>query len=179
MRPYKSAVWSVLEIRSKLMTNPNQTDWVIAPVFDSYIESVQAVDKATSDLSVLIIDSNIVKPHKKVKPLLSRNLKAIDIDKFNLDLQSVLVYDVPNCASSLSSKIQGVVDKHAPLQTRKVSDRVSAPWFNTNIKRAKQHQRKPERRWRKSGLMTDRRLFVTASRDVTHLIQAAKRSFYN
>ena len=94
-----------------------------------------------------------------------------------LDLQSVLDNDVPNCTSSLSSKIQGVVDKHAPLQTRKVSDRVSAPWFNTDIKRAKQHQRKAEQRWRKSGFSTDRRLFVVASRDVTHLIQALLVNF--
>ena len=156
-------------------------DWVIIPPSNNYITNVQAVDKTISDHKLLIIDHNVRKPPKKVKkkcmPKLD-TMKVIDTNRFKLYLQSVLRKDNPVCADSLDTALRGVLDMHAPPQTRKISEWVSAPWFNPKIKQAKQDQRKAERRWRKTGLVIHRQLFAESSRAVTHLIQAAKRLFY-
>ena len=48
------------------------------------------------------------------------------------------------------------MDKHAPLQTRTVHNRVKVPWITSDIKVAKRLKRKSEKIWIKSQSQTDK-----------------------
>ena len=54
------------------------------------------------------------------------------------------------------------------------------PWFKGDtIKEAKLEKRKLEKQWRKSKLEVDRQMFKTARNIFSHLIDVAKKSYYN
>ena len=57
--------------------------------------------------------------------------------------------------------LSSILDKHAPLQTKTVIQRPAAPWYSEEIATEKTQRRKLERRWRHSGLLTDRQAYVT------------------
>ncbi len=52
-----------------------------------------------------------------------------------------------------------VLDRHAPLRERRVTDRPSAPWISEDVKSAKAEKRRAERQWRKTGLPEDKFVF--------------------
>jgi len=59
-----------------------------------------------------------------------------------------------------------------------VTVRAQVPWFNDDIKNAKQHHRKHERKWRMSGLESDRRVFTLMRNHTTKLMENARRVYY-
>ena len=54
--------------------------------------------------------------------------------------------------------LRQLLDRHAPLVTRTVTDRTSAPWMTLEIKQAKVQRRVAERKWRESGLAVHREI---------------------
>ena len=72
--------------------------------------------------------------------------------------------------ATLNSGLREVLDKHAPLRLRRITDHPSAPWLTVQIKEAKRQQRRcAERRWRKSGL--------TVHRQIIHHLEKVKKLF--
>ena len=62
--------------------------------------------------------------------------------------------------------------------TKTVTVRAQVPWFNGDIKNAKQQRRKHERKWRMSGLESDRRVFTLMRNRTTKLMENARRVYY-
>ena len=61
------------------------------------------------------------------------------------------------------SELSKVVDVHAPLKTRLVTSRPSAPWYSEEIAAEKRKRRKLERRWCKSGTEADKLQYICRS----------------
>ena len=78
---------------------------------------------------------------------------------FNSDV-GALQLDSSDLLHSYNSGLREVLDKHAPLRHRRITDRSSAPWLTVQVKEAKQQRRCAERRWRKSGLTVHRQIFI-------------------
>ena len=62
--------------------------------------------------------------------------------------------------------------------TKTVTVRAQVPWFNDDIKNAKQQRRKHEHKWRMSGLESDRRVFTLMRNRTTKLMENARRVYY-
>ena len=73
--------------------------------------------------------------------------------------------------------LRQLLDRHAPLVTRTVTDRTSAPWMTLEIKQAKVQRRLAERTWRESGLAVHREIYVKQRNLVSKMISKAKK-FY-
>ncbi len=76
------------------------------------------------------------------------------MDVFRSDLsKSNLCENPPDSLDLLVEKydatLSELIDKHAPLKTKKVVVRQMQPWFNQDIKVAKQLRRKLERKSKK------------------------------
>jgi len=56
--------------------------------------------------------------------------------------------------------------------------RVRPPWFNDDIKKARQERRKAERRWRASRLPEDMAAFKVKRNYVIHIMNEARRKYY-
>ena len=102
---------------------------------------------------------------------------------FQADIEaSTLCLDPGTSAASLLDQyddtMSALLDKHAPLQTRTITVRPKVPWFNGDIKMAKQKRRQLERRWRQSRLTIHLDIFKEQKRHVNKFISSAKTSYY-
>ena len=58
--------------------------------------------------------------------------------------------NINELVTEFETKIQAEIDKHAPIKEKRVSVRRHQPWFNDEIKSAKQNLQKLEKNWRSS-----------------------------
>ena len=99
-----------------------------------------------------------------------------------LELRSFLQAILPTSAfTSFFSPVLRcwVLDQHAPLASRKVTNRPSAPWRTDSVRTAKRELRQAERKWRSSGLTVYKELCPTKLIAYTASIRKAKRQYYN
>ena len=61
--------------------------------------------------------------------------------------------------------LRELLDKHAPEETRKITLRPYAPWYDDSLRESKQKKRALERKWKKSGLEIDKQIFHTSCTD--------------
>ena len=111
-----------------------------------------------------------------------RNYRKIDKVQFSNALHD-LVSSQPeglDCESSFDWYVSGVtkvLDTYAPSETKSRPLKLRMPWFNESTLVARQHRRKAERKWRKTRLDSDRKLFVEANENVCQVINVAKENF--
>ena len=148
----------------------NQSVCVLnTPIADCYL----------SDHSTVLYNLAFQKPQLTVKEVSFRKTKAINIDAFRDELRSQLCQNppstLPDLVSSYNSTSFRLIDKHAPLRKKTITMRPCVPWFNDEIKAAKQLRRKYERFWRRTGLESDRLRFKNARNHANHAMELARR----
>ncbi|GFR81600.1 ATP-dependent DNA helicase [Elysia marginata] len=84
----------------------------------------------------------------------SRNIKQLDHEELSNDLKAIAIEHSPNDTSTslvekYNATLEQLLEKHAPLRARTITDRTSAPWINADVKLQKQQRRQAERAWRK------------------------------
>ncbi|GFS06610.1 histone-lysine n-methyltransferase setmar-like protein [Elysia marginata] len=101
------------------------------------------------------------KPPPKKRTLVTRS-KDIDHARLSIDLSSK-VQEIPidsacDKVEAFNAIMTNIPDKHAPLETRAVTDKPAAPWMTATIKEAKAERRRAERTWRASKLTVHRNI---------------------
>ena len=137
-----------------------------------------------SDHFTVMCSLNIKKPYFQKKMVSSRKLKSVDFDaiKSCIERSALLAHDPTNisqCVNLYNSELSRILDCHAPLTTRVVTIRPAAPWYNDEIKIEKKRRRQLERRWRASGLLSDRGRFTEQCRLVNQLLWSSRSRFYS
>ena len=99
-----------------------------------------------------------------------RNIKSIDIDKLNAEIRSSELFQphwheqsVDLLAQSFDKTLSGIFDKCAPQKTKVIRAR-NSPWYTQNLKNLKIEKRKKERKWLRTGSLTDFHSFKIASK---------------
>ena len=72
-----------------------------------------------------------------------------------------------------------MIEKHAPLITKRIILRPNTPYFNEEVKKAKQYKKKCERIWRCTKSDTDHQLYRTASSHTNKLLRQAKFDYFS
>ena len=152
-------------------------DWVITNSEDC-VENITVEDKAVSDHFLISVNLKFEKPGKTKRLVTSRKLKAISAERFLEDVK------IAFCKNELSlvqfnSALRAVLDAHAPLVTRYVTARTSAPWMTLEIEEAKNDRRRAERLWRQFGLTVFREIFKAHRSKVNIMIDDAKKEHVN
>ena len=100
---------------------------------------------------------------------------------FRTDLRNVLESttqsDLADPLSVYNTCLRQVLDHHAPLVTRTVTDRTSAPWMTLEVEQAKVERRIAERKWRQSGLTVHKEIYAKQRNLVSNLIRKAKKGY--
>ena len=127
-------------------------DLVITRLSDDIVRDSPCVDSYISDHGVVLFKLNTVKPSLSVKTVWYRKYKAINIQDFQSDLAKTdLCTNHPNSLDELVScydkTLKATLDKQAPLLTKTVVVRPRVPWFNEEIREAKQERRRAEKKW--------------------------------
>ena len=85
-------------------------------------------------------------------------------------------------ATQLDSVLHSLLDKHAPRNNCKVSDKKCAPWYDNisdTLPAAKMSRCKVERRWRSSGLTVDKEIYDSTKNTVTTIVHNAKYAYHS
>ena len=110
-------------------------------------------------------------------------IRGVDAIEFRNDVMASTLFSSPACnvndlCDQYDSELSKVVDVHAPLKTRFVTSRPSAPWYSEEIAAEKRKRRKLERRWRKSGTEADKLQYSDQCSRVRKLLKSSKMSYY-
>ena len=146
----------------------NTLDLVITRNDESTVRDFDVLDPVISDHHVVSCSLVLPKRAFQRKEVNYRKLKPIDLQELRDDISdSPLISTVDEAGHDLESLLTlynttliGLLDKHAPLKTRTITIRPSAPCYNEDIREEKQKRRALERRWRRSGLTIERERFV-------------------
>ena len=90
---------------------------------------------------------------------------------------NLLPEDVDALACDYDETLSSLTNCHAPLKTKSVRARASAPCYNGEIDAAKRLRRKAERIWRKTKLVSDFNQFKVKRNRATYLMNEARRTF--
>ena len=104
-----------------------------------------------TDPYVLECGVNVVKPERPKRPLCYRNLAQIDKRAFTADTRNAFAVTSGNTVESIDNNntdTEIIVNKHAPVVTRVITDLPKTPWHTEELSRAKRDLRRAERRWR-------------------------------
>ena len=85
-------------------------------------------------------------------------------------------------AAQLDSVLRSLLDKHAPMNNCKVTDKKCAPWYDNisdTLRAAKMTRRKAERYWHSSVLTIDKEIYDSTKKVVTIIIPNAKCAYYS
>ena len=118
-------------------------DLVISRKSELGISNVHCDMSVPSDHYAVIFDLSIPKPQRPRKEITVRNWKKINTISLKEDLRQATL-PITNC-TSVSEAVQkynqvltDVIEKHALSSKRTITVRQDSPWFNTDIKAAKQ-----------------------------------------
>ena len=98
------------------------------------------------------------------------------------DIKQYLDSAVMFTATQQDSVLRSLLDKHAPMNNCKVSDKKCAPCTDSisdTLRAAKISRRKTERRWRSSGLTVDKEIYDSTKNAVTTIALNAKSAYYS
>ena len=158
-------------------------DLIITRESECLVLNTPIADCYLSDHSTVLYNLALQKPQLTVKEVSFRKTKAINIDAFRDELRSSQLCQnppstLPDLVSSYNSTLSRLIDKHAPLRKKTITMRPCVPWFNDEIKAAKQLRRKYERVWRRTGLESDRLRLKNVRNHANHAMELARREYY-
>ncbi|KAK3794719.1 hypothetical protein RRG08_014784 [Elysia crispata] len=133
------------------------------------------------DHKVIVFDLPFCKP-KPVKRTITCRNKNIDNQKLGTAIQGVAEemkkdYN-KNRVDIYNRKLKELLDIYAPLKTRIVTDRPSAPWMTSHIKNLKTERRRAERKWHSTSLCVHRDIYRDLNRKLKNAIETAKKYYY-
>ena len=127
-------------------------------VVDEYIS-----DHAAVLCSIQIPSSRLT--HRKIQ---YRNTRKIDIASFKIGIKQTIQAKSQNkplgslpidILVDMYDSIEQVLEKHAPIMEKTVTERKPTPWSNKDIKVSKIEKRQAERRWRRTRNPQDNKQF--------------------
>ena len=109
---------------------------------------------------------------------------SIDLDHLRTDVAALTTseklsnLDVESLVQSYNDGLQQVLNQHAPLVTRCIRDRPSAPWLTSEVRDARRKRRRAERLWRTTKLTIHKEMYINMRNEVTKCVIAAKRLYF-
>ena len=127
-------------------------------------------------------------PPTEIKTTTYRKIKSINLDSFHSDIQACSLCDdkqfhtaddLDAYAREYTTTLSALLDRHAPLKTRRRVTRPVVPWYIETIDNAKRERKKAERKWRKTKAADYLLDFKSKRNHVTYLMNKARRDFYS
>ena len=162
-----------------LLRSSHTLDLVITRKDENIIADCNVYDPCLSDHYFVICNLNLDRPLPVRVEMTYRKLRSVDMEAFRSDLSSSKLFlspadSVGELCDQYHSQLSQLVEAYAPLRTRVLTSRPSAPWYSIEIASEKTKRRKFERCWRNSQLHIDRQLFEDQCELVRNMVKNAK-----
>ena len=138
-----------------------------------------------SDHFMAVAELNILVAEKNERKLIKfRKLRSINIEAFKQDIlwSDLITKPASNStdlAEQYNSTLTSILDKHAPLRTKQVSEQSPNPWMTPDIQAAKNQRRYFERVWRRNPTPLNRSRFTKQVHHCNRLMSKAKATYYD
>ena len=157
-------------------------DVVITPNKNPYLTDLNVTEL---DLSHhFLIDFNIIATTevKQERTISYRCLKNVDTKQFNDEVKEKL--DSIPLSTEMSERVDvynktlsEIVDKHAPVKTKTIKVKSSAPWFDAEYANLRKLRRNAEKKFRRTGLDADRKMYKALRKQTINTAFDKKKLF--
>ena len=159
-------------------------NWMVVRENNGSVSQCNVLSTSFSDHDAIVGLTTLNSSLTDCRVVSSRNLRKINSAEMEADIQHLLDTELADCtdiklADRYSAGLRWVLDQHAPLRSRKVANRPSAPWRTDSVRTAKRELRQAERKWRSSGLTVYKELYSAKLIAYTASVRKAKRQYYN
>ena len=146
------------------------------------VGSVLACD-GLSDHFLVLSELEFPRPKCVKKKISFRRINKIDLDNLkndilNSDLKIKPEKDLPKLCKQYDTILQTILNKHAPLLTKTVSERPPTPWMTQEILKAKVRRRHLGRVWRRTRCRHDRSRYRVQCNLCNRIMEKAEANFY-
>ena len=161
----------------------NTLDLVILPSDSPFTLAVKYLPVSPSDHLPILCTLPAVIPEASAPVMKSfRRIQSIDMERFSSDVvSSSLVIDPPSSLPELincyNNTLSSILDKHAPLITKRVKVRKSNPWYTPALAALKKQCRKLEHLWLRTRSVADRIVLREITKTYHQTIVAAKQTY--
>ena len=123
------------------------------------------------------------KPQTQYTVVQPRKINNTDKTKFQEDILSSSLYkspssDLTTLTDQYNTVVAATLDDHAPITKKRVAIKPNYPWLNEDFRSEKRKRRTYEQKWRKTGLIVHREIFVEQRQLVSNLIKLLKAKYY-
>ncbi len=147
----------------------NTLDLVITPESSKLLLSQPKTTVKFGDHYIVQSTLNLQKPRPAQKQFSYRKYCNIDSASFSCNIREQTA-SIDN-AGELHKTLTNIIDKHAPLVSRVITDRKHEEWHNSNVALAKRKLRRAERQGDEA--------YDSESKNFTKLLCTTKREFYS
>ena len=147
---------------TQLVDQPTQRrghilDWTVVREEGSLLshECVREYPGVSDHFAIFSSLSIASKPPPCTRVVTSRNLKAVQQDQLQSDVkcmtqaagEQLADLDTATLVDTYNTGLSEILDRHAPLVTRRVRDRPSAPWLTEEVREARRRRRRAPVGW--------------------------------
>ena len=146
--------------------------------------NIAMFDPGISDHYGVTFTLPYVKPTQPSTFYVTRKFNNVNTDllRYDLALLADFQFTLPVSSSihQFMNTFTKIVDVHAPLvlvTKKQNNNRNPSPWFNNNLRLAKQHKRRLERKWLNSGSLDDHAAYHNHCRIYNTAVAEAKKHY--
>ena len=183
-RDLLDAMGLVQHVKQPTHIHGHTLDLMITRQSDDFVAEEPLSERFISDHAAVTCSLRTRRPVVELKHAEYRKLKSIDSELFAEDIRNSVVYidppdDLDKVVNCYNTTLSSLLNKHAPIQSRKIRNRSRPPWFDDEIMQARRDRRKAEKRWRRTGLASDLLAFKSKRNYVIYIMNNARRTYYS
>lgn len=158
-------------------------DLVITHSDDNLLTSTKTLTELLSDHSVISCTIDFPRPQISRTSIKSRKTQDIDLKSLQQDiLNSSLTVRNDSSLNTVTvnyhNTLKDLFDKHAPECTRTMYLRSHAPWYSSELRKAKQEKRRYERKYLHTRLTVDKQIYKDKCDIYNNLLDSSKTNYY-
>ena len=156
-------------------------DLVITPTKDGFLENIEISQLDLSDHFLIDFKLAAESTKRQKKVIRYRSLKNVDVGKFGDDVKNQLSALHSNVMGTrmqdYNSSLKDLVNEQTSWKTRMIKLVPEASWFDAEYANLRKERRKAEKKYRRSGLESDKRLYITLRKQAIKTAVIKKKSY--
>ena len=157
----------------------NILDHIYIKTVNRDIKAIDCCNKdVVSDHQLIVMTINVSTKMQTLRSIEYRNFKKVEITSFfeDLKLEDIEATTLNDYIELFDNKIQQTVNKHAPVKTMKIVDRLTRPWYTDKIRSHHKTLQKCEYNWRKFKTSMHRSAYKMARNKYKSCITSARHN---
>ena len=156
-------------------------DIIMSENRNDYLQGMNIKETDVSDH--FLIDFYVKEDMKtyKTKLLNFRPTKKLDLEHFSREVINrlgslPLSNDIPTKVKNYNETLKQLVDEMAPVKCKQVKIVPNSPWFDEEYSNIRKLRRKAEKKYRKTGLIADKKCYISLRKEAINLSHEKKKS---